>query len=82
MSLRAHAASVRAGRRSTRPDCHFSGNVGRAYLDSGPAQFPQPVKAPKGAPNIVLILLDDVGFGQSARLAPTRSGSSPAPSGR
>lgn len=47
-----------------RPDFHFTGQVGRTYLDSDPAQFPQPVQAPKGAPNIVLILLDDVGFGQ------------------
>ena len=47
-----------------RPDFHFPGNIGRTYLDSDPAQFPQPVKAPKGAPNVVLILLDDVGFGQ------------------
>src|SRR5262245_6893035 len=47
-----------------RPDFHFSGSVGRTYLDSDPPQFPQPVKAPKGAPNIVLILLDDAGFGQ------------------
>ena len=47
-----------------RPDFHFPGNVGRTYLDSDPAQFPQPVQAPKGAPNIVLILIDDAGFGQ------------------
>ncbi|MCI0702200.1 MAG: arylsulfatase [Planctomycetia bacterium] len=47
-----------------RPDFHFPGNVGRTYLDSDKAQFPQPVQAPKGAPNIVLILLDDAGFGQ------------------
>jgi arylsulfatase len=47
-----------------RPDSHFEGEIGRTYLDSDPAEFPQPVKAPKGAPNIVLILLDDVGFGQ------------------
>ena len=47
-----------------RPDFHFPGNVGRTYLDSDKAQFPQPVHAPKGAPNIVLILLDDCGFGQ------------------
>jgi hypothetical protein len=47
-----------------RPDFHFPGNVGRTYADSEPAQFPQPVQAPKGAPNVVLILLDDVGFGQ------------------
>ena len=47
-----------------RPDFHFPGNVGRTFLDSDPAQFPQPVQAPKGAPNVVLILLDDAGFGQ------------------
>src|SRR5262245_34813646 len=47
-----------------RPDFHFPGNVGRTYLDSDPPQFPQPVQAPKGAPNVVLILLDDAGFGQ------------------
>ncbi|HEY7157019.1 MAG TPA: arylsulfatase [Gemmataceae bacterium] len=47
-----------------RPDFHFTGNVGRTFLDSDPAQFPQPVQAPKGAPNIVLILIDDAGFGQ------------------
>lgn len=47
-----------------RPDFHFRGEVGRTYRDSDPAQFPQPVAAPKGAPNILLILLDDVGFGQ------------------
>ncbi|MHA3786936.1 arylsulfatase [Flavobacterium hauense] len=46
------------------PDFHFNGYVGRTYLDSDPPQFPQPVKAPKGAPNVVLILLDDSGFGQ------------------
>jgi arylsulfatase A-like enzyme len=47
-----------------RPDFHFPGNVGRTYRDSDPAQFPQPVQAPKGAPNVVLILIDDAGFGQ------------------
>src|SRR5262249_16987148 len=47
-----------------RPDFHFPGTVGRTYLDSDPAQFPQPVKAPKNAPNVVIILIDDAGFGQ------------------
>src|SRR5262245_26171004 len=47
-----------------RPDFRFPGNVGRTYQDSDPAQFPQPVQAPKGAPNVVLILIDDAGFGQ------------------
>ena len=47
-----------------RPDFRFSGEVGRTYLESDAAQFPQPVAAPKGAPNIVLLLIDDCGFGQ------------------
>ncbi|TPE50131.1 sulfatase-like hydrolase/transferase [Amaricoccus solimangrovi] len=29
-----------------------------------PAQFSAPIKAPEGAPNVLLVLLDDVGFGQ------------------
>jgi hypothetical protein len=40
-----------------RPDFHFPGNVGRTFADSDPAQFPQPVQAPKGAPNVVLACL-------------------------
>src|SRR6478672_6439787 len=47
-----------------RPDFRFKGEVGRTYQDSDPATFPQIIRPPKGAPNIVLILLDDVGFGQ------------------
>ncbi|RPD42125.1 arylsulfatase [Chitinophaga barathri] len=58
-----------------RPDWHFRGFEGRTYLDSDPPQFPQPVQAPKGAPNIVLILLDDTGFGQYA----TFGGGVPSP---
>lgn len=47
-----------------RPDPVFKGNVGSTFQDSDPAKFPQPVKAAEGAPNVLLILLDDVGFGQ------------------
>ena len=31
------------------PDFHFAGHIGRTYLDSDRAQFPQPVTTPKGA---------------------------------
>ena len=31
-----------------RPDFHFPGSVGRTYLDSDPAQFPQPVQRAEG----------------------------------
>jgi arylsulfatase A-like enzyme len=47
-----------------RADFHFTGEVGRTYLESDPPQFPQPVQPPAGAPNILLVLLDDAGFGQ------------------
>ncbi len=46
------------------PDPRFEGDVGRTYKESDPAPYPAPVRAPKGAPNMVVILLDDVGFGQ------------------
>lgn len=47
-----------------RPDFQFKGHVGRTYQDSDPPTFPQILRPPKGAPNILLVLLDDVGFGQ------------------
>src|SRR3977135_1348632 len=47
-----------------RPDFHFQGNICTTYCHSDPPQFPQPVHPPKGAPNVVLILIDDAGFGQ------------------
>ena len=46
------------------PDFRFEGNVGRTVQDSDPATFPPIVRPPKGAPNVLLILLDDVGFGE------------------
>jgi arylsulfatase len=39
----------------------FDGVIGRTYQESTPS-WPQPVSAPAGAPNVVFILLDDVGF--------------------
>src|SRR6188768_2365981 len=47
-----------------RPDFKYRGNVGRTIAESDPPQFPLPVRAPAGAPNVVLILIDDSGFGQ------------------
>jgi arylsulfatase len=38
--------------------------VGRTYQDSDSPTFPQVVRPPAGAPNVLLILLDDAGFGQ------------------
>lgn len=46
------------------PDFHFKGSVGRTIDESDPPEFPQPVRPPQGAPNIVFILIDDAGYGQ------------------
>ena len=50
-----------AGEALPHPDPGFTGKVDVSRDKSVPA-WPQGVKAPKGAPNIVLILLDDTGF--------------------
>lgn len=46
-----------------KPEPPFAGKIGKTYKDSEQA-YPQPVTPPAGAPNVVLILLDDVGYGQ------------------
>src|SRR5262249_34668450 len=51
-----------SGAQLPRPDPAFTGKIGETIKNSTP-NYPQPVKAPKGAPNVLLILLDDVGFG-------------------
>jgi arylsulfatase A-like enzyme len=48
-----------------RPEPPFRGKIGRTAKDSVP-DFPKEVRAPKGAPNVLLILTDDVGFGASS----------------
>ncbi|MBL8850140.1 MAG: arylsulfatase, partial [Planctomycetaceae bacterium] len=47
------------------PDPPFQGKVGATLKDSLPS-YPLPVKATAGAPNVLIILLDDVGFGMSS----------------
>ena len=44
---------------------HFTGVIGKTSADSKEA-WPQNPQAPKGAPNVVWILIDDVGFGASS----------------
>ena len=55
-------AAQAEGSRLPKPDPAFKGKIGETYKDSTPS-YPLPVKAPKGSPNVLLILLDDVGFG-------------------
>jgi arylsulfatase len=47
------------------PPAPFKGEIGLSAKDSA-SDFPKPVHAPEGAPNIVVVLLDDVGFGASS----------------
>src|SRR5262245_36659592 len=44
------------------PDPSFKGVANRTLAGSKP-DFPQPVKAPRGAPNVLLVLIDDAGYG-------------------
>jgi len=43
----------------------YQGKIGKT-LDESTEWWPEPVKAPEGAPNIIWILIDDVGFGRSS----------------
>jgi arylsulfatase A-like enzyme len=45
------------------PGAAFPGVIGRTTDESSPA-WPQPVRALPGSPNVLFIVLDDVGFGQ------------------
>lgn len=47
------------------PEPPFNGKIGFSAKDSVP-DWPQAVTAPAGAPNIIVILLDDVGFGAAS----------------
>jgi len=47
------------------PEPPFKGNIERTLKGSVP-DFPKGVEAPAGAPNVLLILTDDVGFGASS----------------
>jgi arylsulfatase A-like enzyme len=48
-----------------KPEAPFKGKIGRTVAESQP-DFPTEVQAPKGTPNILLIMTDDVGFGASS----------------
>src|SRR5215475_4473809 len=47
------------------PDPPFGGIIGRKANESKP-DFPGDVTAPKGAPNVILIITDDTGFGAAS----------------
>jgi arylsulfatase len=47
------------------PDAPFAGVIGRKASESK-AAFPTGITAPKGAPNVLLIMTDDTGFGAAS----------------
>jgi Sulfatase len=47
------------------PEPQFHGIIGRKASESKP-DFPKEVTAPKGAPNVLLIMTDDTGFGAAS----------------
>lgn len=53
----------------------FKGKIGETYKDSVP-DYPKSLSATKGSPNVLLVLLDDVGFGMCS----TYGGPVPTPS--
>ncbi|MCJ2051806.1 sulfatase-like hydrolase/transferase [Methylobacterium sp. J-070] len=53
----------------------YKGEIGRTFEDSDPPSFPQPVRPPQSAPNVLVVLLDDCGFGQFS----TFGGATPSP---
>jgi arylsulfatase A-like enzyme len=44
----------------------YQGKLGLTTKDSSEPSFPSPPTPPKGAPNVLLVLLDDVGFGAAS----------------
>jgi hypothetical protein len=48
-----------------KPQPPFKGIIGETYKDSK-SDFPQPIKPPPGAPNVLIVLIDDLGFGWTA----------------
>ena len=45
------------------PEPPFKGRIGRTYKESQPDKIPI-IQAPAGAPNVLVVLIDDCGFGQ------------------
>ena len=46
------------------PDPAFKGRIAESFKNSTP-DFPRSIEAPAGAPNVLIILLDDTGFGHA-----------------
>lgn len=64
-SLAVATAAAMAQEVLPKPPAPFKGMIAQSVRDSK-SDFPQPLHAPKGAPNVLLVLLDDVGFGAAS----------------
>ena len=63
------------------PERKFEGKIGRTTEESKPDK-PVIVTPPEGAPNVVVVLLDDVGFGGVGRFRWPRAHARAAPGSR
>jgi arylsulfatase len=61
----AQSSSGRATEVLPKPAAPFAGRIGPTWQQSTP-DFPKAVTAPAGAPNVLLVLTDDTGFGHAA----------------
>ena len=59
------ASTARAQEALPKPEPPFKGTIGQTAKESK-ADYPKPLEAPAGAPNVLIIILDDVGFGHAA----------------
>ena len=62
-SLVSTEASAQTPEALPRPEPPFKGEIGPTFRESK-EDYPQPIKAPDGAPNVLIVLVDDLGFGQ------------------
>ena len=69
-----YAQSPPSGSQLPQPDPPFTGTIGESLQSSKPS-YPQPIRARTGSPNVLIVLLDDVGFG----MAGTFGGPVPTP---
>jgi arylsulfatase A-like enzyme len=58
------APTARAQDVLPKPEPPFKGTIGQTVKESK-ADYPKPLEAPAGAPNVLIIILDDVGFGHA-----------------
>jgi arylsulfatase len=59
---RAYGQNTPTGNQLPLPPATFNGTIGDTYKDSK-SDFPQPPKPAAKAPNVLMILVDDLGFG-------------------